>query len=324
MAKVVITGGAGFIGSYISRKLVDMGHTPIILDIFAQYISPLDSTYVETRSSRFNDIIDKVIIERGNVENYSTVEKVLRKHLPSYIIHLAALPLARLQNMNVEEAMGGTVKSTSYILQSINNLIQEGKLSEFKKFIYTSSSMVYGEFEKEVVGEHDSTRPVNIYGTMKLAGEFVTSGLCKTYKLPYNIIRPSAVYGPTDINRRVSQIFVDNALNGKDLIVEGDETDKLDFSYVEDVADGFILSTFSNVTNEIFNITGGDARSLLEYAQIVKQHIPEAVIVKKSRDKNVPKRGTLDISKAKKLLKYKPKYNIEKGISEYIKDKKAN
>ncbi len=74
--KILITGGAGFIGSYISRKLIEMGHTPIILDIFAQYISPLDSTYVETRSSRFNDIIDKVVIERVNVENYSKVEKV--------------------------------------------------------------------------------------------------------------------------------------------------------------------------------------------------------------------------------------------------------
>tara|TARA_B100000029_G_scaffold506859_1_gene590392 strand:- start:244 stop:1221 length:978 start_codon:yes stop_codon:yes gene_type:complete len=318
MYKILITGGAGFIGSRISRRLIELGHTPIVLDIFAQYISPLESSYTETRADRFRDIIDDIIIERGNVESYETVDKVIRKHRPTHVIHLAALPLARLQNLNAEEAMGGTIVSTSYILEVLDKMIKSGEIKNFKKFVYTSSSMVYGEFEKDTVNENDQTKPTNSYGVMKLAGETVTSGLCRTFNIPFNIVRPSAVYGPTDINRRVSQIFIDNALEGKELIVKGDETEKLDFSYISDVAEGFIKCTLSEVSGEIFNITGGEARSLLEFAKIIKKEIPETVIIQQPRDKNVPKRGTLDISKAKRLLNYKPEYKIERGIKEYI------
>ena len=74
MFRILITGGAGFIGSSISRRLVELGHTPVVLDIFAQYISPLNSNYTETRSDRFKDIINDIIIERGNVESYETVD----------------------------------------------------------------------------------------------------------------------------------------------------------------------------------------------------------------------------------------------------------
>ncbi len=323
MSKIIVTGGAGFIGSSISRRLVELGYTPVVLDIFAQYISPLSPNYTETRSDRFKDIIDDIIIERGNVESYETVSKVIRKHRPTHIIHLAALPLARLQNLNVEEAMGGTIKSTSCILESLNNAIEQGEIKDFGKFVYTSSSMVYGDFVKEKVDEKDATNPTNIYGVMKLAGEIVTSGLCNTFDIPYNIIRPSAVYGPTDINRRVSQIFIENAIDGKELIVKGDKTEKLDFSYISDVAEGFIKCALSDVSGEIFNITSGEARSLIEFAEIIKKEIPDTVIIQESRDQNIPKRGTLNISKARKLLNYNPNYNIEKGISEYIKNKRG-
>jgi len=186
-----------------------------------------------------------------------------------------------------------------------------------KKFIYTSSSMVYGNFKEDPVKEEHSTDPINVYGTMKLGGEIVTRGLCNTYGIDHIIIRPSAVYGPTDMNRRVTQIFVENAMQGKKLIVMGKD-EKLDFSYVDDVAQGFIQALLSDVKNETFNLTGGDPKTLLEYAQLVKKYFPEVEIEVEEREKDRPLRGGLDISKARKEFNYNPKYDLESGVKEYI------
>ena len=324
MATVLVTGGAGFIGSYIVRELIEKGHKPIILDLFVQYISPLDKNCDSERSKRFEGILDKVIIERGDVSSYAVLFEVIRKHKPQYIIHLAATPLAKMQNLRVEESFGGPVKSTAYILEIVDYLKGTGELEGFKKFVYTSSSMVYGNFKSDIAKEDDEAEPVNIYGTMKLTGEIITKGLCRTFNIPHVIIRPSAVYGPTDMNKRVTQVFIDNAISDKKLEVCGGDEEKLDFSYVKDVAHGFVLAAFSDVSGEIFNITGGRGRSLLEYVNIIKKYYPNLKIEAKPRDKERPKRGTLSIEKAKRLLGYNPKYDIEKGIKEYVEFKQKS
>ena len=143
----------------------------------------------------------------------------------------------------------------------------------------------------------------------------------KQYGIKYTIIRPSAVYGPTDVNRRVTQIFIENALKGKPLVLHNGGTSKLDFSYVEDVAEGFVLALKSSkAENETFNITMGEGRSLKELANIIKSNIPLAKIEYKEapKEEKRPERGALDIAKARKLLGYTPKYSLEEGMKKYI------
>tara|TARA_B100000989_G_C19266214_1_gene354262 strand:+ start:43 stop:606 length:564 start_codon:yes stop_codon:yes gene_type:complete len=178
--------------------------------------------------------------------------------------------------------------------------------------------MVYGDFTKDIVKENDQKNPKEAYGIMKYCGEKITEGLCKLYKIDYSIIRPSAVYGPTDMNRRVSQLFVDGARNNRKLKVEG-LNEKLDFTYIDDLAEGLILSAFKRkAAKQVFNMTFGKGRKLIDFIKILKKHYPYLKYEVKSKDKTKPSRGTLSISKARKLIGYKPKFDLEKGIKNYL------
>lgn len=325
MSKTLITGGLGFIGSTISEQLLKKKFTNkcILADNFGGYINPLKENFIDFRKQRFKSL-KNTIIERCDTSNYKTVSMLINKHKPEYIYHTAALPLAKVSNLNNEEAKISSVDSTLNILDAIINLKNKNRSYKFKRFIYFSSSMVYGDFKKSSVNENTEKNPKDAYGIMKLAGEVVTEGVCKLYSIPYTIIRPSAVYGPKDMNRRVSQIFVENAFKNKKIIIQGKD-EKLDFTYIKDLANGSILAARSKKgINQIFNITCGKGQSLYKFVLYLKTKFPNLEYKIKKRDKTKPSRGTLSIKKAQKLLGYKPKYTLRDGISEYVKFLRTN
>jgi len=316
---VLITGGAGFIGAYIAKELLKNGHNVIIYDSFVQYISPLMSNYQEFLNLRFREIKDKVKIIRGDTRNKVDLRRCIIQTKPKVIIHLAALPIADLSNTHTEEALGSIISGTVNVFDIMK------EVDFVTSFIYASSSMVYGDFEPEPAKEEHPKKPKDIYGGTKMAGEIMTESYGRRFGMEYTIIRPSAVYGPTDVNRRVSQIFIENAMTGKELILHNGGTSRLDFTYVEDCAHGFVLAALSeNAKNEIFNITRGEARSLREYADILKQYFPHLRIKEEASNVFRPKRGALDITKAKELLKYTPRYSLKEGIKKYIEFIKDN
>jgi len=311
--KILLVGGAGFIGSYIAKELLKQGDEITIHDAFLNYIHPLNSNYESLLKLRLNDIINDITLIRGDIRHKGRFLKILKENKPDAVILLAALPIATASNIYSEDAFGINLNGTVNVLESIR------EVPSIKRFIYASSSMVYGNFQYSPADENHPTNPIEVYGGTKLAGEILTKAFGKRFNIPYTIIRPSAVYGPTDVNRRVSQIFIENALKNKPLILEDGGNSKLDFSYVEDVAHGFILALKSDkAMNETFNITNGNSRSIKEFAQILQKHIPNIKIEEKPSKELRPKRGTLSIEKAKKLLNFNPKYNIEDGIPKYI------
>lgn len=319
MKTALITGGLGFIGSNIvkillSKKIVQRC---IILDSYTGFINPLRNTYADFRKLRFSSY-KKIIVERGDARDFRLVYKILNKYKPKLIFHTAAVPLAKIDNLNAKEAKGGSVDTTTNILECVNFYNQTNKKYKLNRFIYFSSSMVYGDFKKDQAFETDDLKPKEVYGTMKLAGEIITKGLCGFYKIPYTIIRPSAVYGPTDMNNRVTQIFINKAFNKEIINIQGKD-EKLDFTYVEDLANGCIKAALSKkAIDETFNITFGKGESLFKFVQILTKHFKDLKYKIKSRDSFRPKRGTLSIKKAKKLINYKPSYNLQKGIDKYI------
>jgi len=320
MKIALITGGLGFIGTQIAQEMIKdhIIDRVVLLDHYGGFINPLRNDFKDYRKYRLEGIEDKVIIERGETRNSIIITNLIDKYRPEYVIHTAALPLAKIDNLNADEAREGSVDSTAGILEIINYFkLKDGYCP--KRFTYFSSSMVYGDFQSDIATEDHIKNPIEAYGTMKLAGEVVTKGLANFYGIPYTIVRPSAVYGPTDMNRRVSQIFIEKALNKQNIKVHGKD-EKLDFTYIKDIAHGAILATIKDeAIDEDFNITHGEAHTLLDYVKCLEHHFPDLKYEIVPRDEFRPKRGTLSIDKASRLLGYKPKYSLQSGVDDYVK-----
>jgi len=179
--------------------------------------------------------------------------------------------------------------------------------------------MVYGNFKEAEVNENSQCNPIGIYGSLKLSGELILKAYQQTFDLPYTIIRPSALYGERCVSRRVGQIFIENAIQKLKIKVNGNGNDKLDFTYIQDLIEGIaICCTNENSINETFNITFGNARKINDLLKIIESEFPGTEIEYNERDKLMPKRGTLNIDKAKKLLNFSPKTSIDTGYIKYI------
>jgi len=312
--KILICGGAGFIGRMIAKEMVQKGHPVTIYDNFSNYVPPQEGHYPFYLQQRLKDLKNDVEIIRGDIRDKEHLTKAIKQTKPEIVINLIAIPLATASNVFFEDAIQTNLNGHINLLKAIR------AVKSVERILYASSSFVYGHFQYDPADEKHPTQPIDIYGGTKLSCEILTQSFSKRFGVDYTIVRPSAVYGPTDANRRVSQIFVENVLTGKPLQLHGGGKDRVDFTYITDAAHGFTLAALSpKGKNEIFNITAGTGRSAKEFAQILDKLIPGKVkTIIKPADINRPIRGSLDITKAKKLLGYRPKYKLEQGLKEYI------
>lgn len=312
MSKFFITGGMGFVGSYVVRRLLELGHDLMIYDSFIQYVMPEGYDVYANPYYRLKDVLNKVQIVRGGITNVNMVRKTLYEYEPEYLIHLASMPLANLANESPEEAFNSILYGTNNLIQLLQNL------SSLKKMVYISSSMVYGDFKYTPVDEDHPKNPKGVYGALKHCSEIIVQSFSKLHGIDYTIVRPTAVYGPFDGNRRVLRIFLENALLGKPIIVKGADV-QLDFTYAEDTAEGIVLAALSPQTSgQIFNISRGEGRSLAEGAKIISRLIPGTKIEYVQPDKAYPRRGALNIEKARKILNFSPRYTLEEGLGKYF------
>jgi nucleoside-diphosphate-sugar epimerase len=317
MAKILVTGGLGLIGSAVCKRLIDRGEDVIALDNSTAYFNLLHdnaSIYQRYLFDRLSPLRNKLTFVRGDTRHKDEIRRIINDHQPTHIIHLAAMPLANISQTHSEEAFGSIVSGTTNLLE----VIRDNK--SCVRFVYASSSMVYGEFMQSKIDETHPKHPKNIYGGAKLCGEVITQTYGNTFDIEYSIVRPTAVYGPTDVNRRVVQIFCENALMGKTLILKGGASNPLDFTYTDDIVDGFIRAALEpRGANEIFNISRGESRTLGDLVSILKDQLGDINVIEEPMEKNIPRRGSLNISKAKRMLDFDPTFSLEKGVSEYLK-----
>lgn len=312
MSVVLVTGGAGFIGSHVCAALADGGHEAVAVDPLLTYAYTFEPRHWHSLRYRREVLLRDARVVLASTEGRDEIRRVILDTKPDYVIHLGVLPLATVARVRTDHAFESMLRGTF-------NLLEVALEADLTKFLYVSSSMVYGDFAQTPMPEDGPTAPKDPYGGFKLAGEIILKTYSRAQGLPYAIVRPSAVYGPTDMNDRIVQRFVECALWNRPLTVVDPDNTFLDFSYVKDVAQGLVDVLLSPVQNETFNITAGEGRTLTDLHEILRARYPEMPVeVSASSDDFRPKRGALDIDKARRLVGYEPHYSLERGVDEYL------
>ena len=308
--KFIITGGAGFIGHNVVRILESWGHTCVVIDNFTGYgfVPEKELKYlIKERCERIKSEVSEI-----DLLEYGLVQIKFQQHTDAdAVIHLASFPRQKIVSQN-------PLLAAEVMAPGLVNLLDLTKKYHVPKFVYISSSMVYGDFDNDVT-EESTCKPIGQYGIMKYMGEWLVQDATRQGHFDHTIIRPSAVYGEYDVEDRVVSKFMLGAMRGETLRVKG-ANEVLDFTYVEDTAMGIALAATKSVSNnKIYNITRADKKlyTLLDAAELAISIAGKGNIEVLDKDKDFPSRGRLSIDKAVTELNYEPKINVEQGFQKY-------
>ena len=320
--RIVIIGGGGFIGHNLALHLKSQGADVHVID--GMEVNNMLSLLSNKDSVPYPKMMLQVVNERMNLlqeneiplhvqdaRDYHAMSHLLTDIKPQVIVHLAAVSHANRSNKN-------PYMTFDHSLRTLENALDWSR-GRLEHFVFLSSSMVYGNFKTPVVTEDTVCEPLGIYGALKYGAEKIIIAYNQVFKLPYTIVRPSALYGERCVSRRVGQIFIENALMGQPIKMSNGGAEALDFTYIGDLVDG-ITKCIENTNsyNEVFNLTYGSARSVFDMSEIIKQHFPGIEVQNEDRDNLMPERGTLDVDKARRLIGYEPNWSLDKGYPRYI------
>ena len=320
--RIVLIGGAGFIGHHLALELKRQEAEVSVID--GLQVNNLLSLQCESYTNAERDLYLAMLNERiellrnadiplhvEDARDYMRLSLLLGKLKPEAVVLLAAVAHASRSNKDPFHTFDHSFRTLENALDASRDGV--------KHFIYFSSSMVYGNFETESVDEASPCNPLGIYGALKFGGEKLVIAYQQVFKLPYTIVRPSALYGERCVSRRVGQVFIENALRGQDLVIKGDGKEKLDFTYIGDLVQGLCLCLSKPESqNQIFNLTAGQGRSLNDMAELVRARYPKIKIRHMERDGLMPERGTLNVGKAGKMIGYQSAWPLDKGMAQYM------
>jgi nucleoside-diphosphate-sugar epimerase len=307
---ILVTGGLGLIGHNVVRRLLDQGVEVVVTDTRTTYnMVPRDELdyLMQERLRKIPEISNTN--HQVDIADQVGIDWIMRHYRPSTVMHLASFPRQKVVNVN---PMAGSRAMSEGLLNLLEASVKHG----IRRFMYVSSSMVYGDFADQV-REDAQCRPQGQYGIMKLAGEWLVRDYTRKHGMEHAIIRPSAVYGPLDVEDRVISKFLLTAMRGGVIKVNG-AAETLDFTYVDDAADGIVAAAQKpQAANRTYNITKSHSKSLLEAAELAVRIVGRGSIEVRDRDQDFPSRGALNIDAARRDLDFAPRIDIEQGFQLY-------
>ena len=309
MSQILVTGGAGFIGSHLVDRLLNMGKKVICIDNFDPFYEPrIKKKNIEHNLENMN-----FTLINEDIRNKKKLEEIFEMHSIDKIVHLAA-------RAGVRPSIRDPLLYEDVNIKGTLNLLELCKKYQIKNFIFGSSSSVYGINSKIPFSERDPINfPISPYATSKRACELFCFTYSHLYDLPITCLRFFTVYGPRQRPEMAIHKFTRLISQGKTIEMYGNGTSKRDYTYIDDIIIGIISALNKKFDFEIINLGNSETVELKYLISLIEKNLK-----KKAKIKQLPEQlGDVpityaDITKAKKLLNYKPKVKIEEGIEKFV------
>ncbi|HAO93592.1 MAG: epimerase [Deltaproteobacteria bacterium GWC2_56_8] len=307
--KIIVTGGAGFIGSHLVGELIKKGESVVVIDDFNDFYDPglkRDNVAMYDREPRFK-------LREMDIRDRAGVEAIFREESPDAVCHLAARAGVR-PSIN-----------DPFLYEEVNclgtlNLLDAARAVNVRNFVFASSSSVYGINSKVPFSEEDPiTCPISPYASTKRAGELMSYTYSHLYGLNVTCLRFFTVYGERGRPDMAVAKFTKAVREGREIEVYGDGSARRDFTYVGDILDGVMRSIYTPSRYEIVNIGGANMIDVNGLISLIEKNLGKKAVVKYSETApgDVPITYA-DVTKAKRLLGFAPKVRIDEGVARYV------
>jgi len=309
MKKILVTGGSGWLGGAVVRRLLSQGDAVVSVDLL---VSPAMEAGARDNSLLVNRVAD--------LTDPEGIRQVMEQDRPDAVIHCGAI-------VGVLQCAGIPAKVTRVNVEGMANLLEAMRAAGVRRMIHVSTEETYGDFEAPVITEDHPQRPTSVYGLTKLAAENFARVYSRNHGMECIHVRTCWVYGPNLPRPRMPKTYIDAALRGESLVEASGGDFAVDQVYIEDTVSGIVLAlNKQNHRFDTYNVATGAAPTLGDVAALVNARIPGAAIRIEPGpyylDRKIlsARKGALDITRARAELGYAPAYPIERGIALMIED----
>ena len=304
MSEYLVTGGAGFIGSHVTEGLIKRGHDVRIIDNF-----------LTGKRENIASFLDKIELIEGDIRDIDTCRQSLEG--VDFVLHQAALP-------SVPRSIEDPILTSEINIQGTLNLLVASRDAEIKKFIFASSTSVYGDDPRLPKKEGMEGTPLSPYAVSKIAGEKYCQIFSQIYGLPTVCLRYFNVFGPRQdpFSQYAAVVpnFITKMLKGKSPTIFGDGEQSRDFTYISNVVEAnFLAAVDEGVSGEFFNLACGERITVNSLAKKINEIIKKEITPIHDEPRPGDIRHSLaDISKAREMLKYEPLVSLDEGVEKTI------
>ncbi len=304
--KILVTGGAGFIGSALAERLIRDNHEIVVIDNFNEYYD------VELKRKRVEALLSKVAVIEGDITDKNFLTEIFEQNKFDVVCHLAAQAGVRYSVEHPEVYVTTNVLGTQMVFEA---------MKEFgvKRMVYASTSSAYGVTATSPFKEEEKAdRPVSVYAATKRAGEMIAHSYYAMYGIETTCLRFFTVYGPWSRPDMAMFKFADKMMTGKPIDIYNKGDLRRDFTYIDDIVEGFVKATMKPLGYEIVNLGSGKPIELLSFVEQL-----EDVLGVKAKKNLLPMQpGDVfetyaDITKAKELLGFESQMDFETGIHNF-------
>lgn len=305
---VLVTGGAGFIGSNLCDKLLEQGEEVICVDNFNDYYNP-ERKRENIKSAQLNPNFK---LYEADIRDKNALDHVFKEDI-EVVVHLAA-------RAGVRPSIADPQLYEDVNIRGTLNLLEQARINGVNQFIFGSSSSVYGNAKNVPFSEdQDTSKPVSPYAATKKAGET----LCHTHHHLYGInvtcLRFFTVYGPRGRPDMAPYLFTDAIYKEQPLIMFGDGSARRDYTYIDDIISGILKSLETSLSFEIINLGNSNTVTLKEFISIIERVVGKDAIIKNAPDQAGDVQIThADITKAREILNWSPTTNVNQGMEMFF------